>query len=162
MYIDYSYAPLIGYCKQPIKYADLPILLICEDTSPFLRYGLFEIFHLHSFCLPIQNSAPAGLECLVLWVFLIFFNSFFSNLALPPPQKKILPLYIFKFSNSPRLNYFSFDLINLRIFAPKYFFLWVDFISSPEHTQNWMTYASQAVLTSLKYTHTHTAFIFIV
>ena len=47
--IDRSSAHLIGCSKQPIKYAELYILVISEDTSTFWTYGLFEIIHLHIF-----------------------------------------------------------------------------------------------------------------
>ena len=53
-YLDRWFAPLIGSCKQPVKYADLSILVISEDISSFLTYALFEIIHLHCSCLPLQ------------------------------------------------------------------------------------------------------------
>ena len=33
--IDHSFAPLIGCYKQPVKYADLSILVICEKFNTF-------------------------------------------------------------------------------------------------------------------------------
>ena len=57
MIIERSSAPLIGCCKQPVKYAALSILGICEDNSTFLTHGLFVIIHLHSSCHPVQYAA---------------------------------------------------------------------------------------------------------
>ena len=44
MIIDCSSTPLIGCCKQPVKYADLSILEICEDTSTFFNMDCLQLF----------------------------------------------------------------------------------------------------------------------
>ena len=68
IYLD-DYIPLIrapDWLLQTTNQIRRFILAICKDTSTFLTYGLFEIIHLHSSCLPIQYSVLGGLGCLVL------------------------------------------------------------------------------------------------
>ena len=113
MIIDHSSAPLIGCCKQPVKYAGLSILVICEDAITFFNIWIVRDYSFTQ----LLSSCP------VLSFFLFFFFFFFLFCSSTPLKKKC-PLYTSSnFPNSPRLNYLGSDQINLLKGFFKIFFI---------------------------------------
>ena len=71
-----SSAPLIGCCKQPVKYADLCISVTCEDINTFFNKWIvrnYSFTQLLSSC-PVLSSRWTRVSGFVSFSFFFFFT----------------------------------------------------------------------------------------